>query len=1253
NAAAQVLKAGEEVAQTLTVESLDGTARQTVTVTITGTNDAPVVSGAVEGGEHVEDGDAFSVDLLAHASDVDHDAVLTIKGGEAGITATVVTGEWAAPLQFALVDGTLSIDPAQFQALAEGEILEVALSYVVSDGLGGEAPATARFTVTGTNDAPVITGGNISGEIVEPEAPAGIRSYEGVLAFSDVDLVDVHSVDVIDNSGDQTGVTFSAGIIAEPVDGLPGEVGWTVDVDTAVIDSLAAGEVRTLTYTLLLSDLSGGRSEQVVTITLTGTNDGPVAVADVAAGTENETLTLDVLANDTDVDTGAVFTLVSGVAPAGKGTAAVVDNKLVFTPGTAFDHLAQGATETVTLSYTMRDEHGLESASTVTVTVTGTNDGATISGTDAGSVTEDSTRTTGGTLIVTDVDTGEAVFRAPASLNGTYGTFVFDAATGEWSYVLDNSRSATQALAAGQTVSDTLTVTSHDGTASHAIAVTLTGANDAAVISGTSTGAVSEDGSQSTGGVLAVADVDAGESTFKAVAAADLQQAYGSFSFDAGTGAWGFVLDNAAAQVLKAGEEVAQTLTVESLDGTARQTVTVTITGTNDAPVVSGAVDGGARGEDEAFSLALLAQASDVDHDAVLAIKDGAAGLQVSTSGAAWTAALQFTLVDGSLSLDPAQFKGLGAGEVVEVTLTYTVTDGQGGETPATARFTVTGADDALAGLSLSGTQVTENAPGGTLVGSLLGLDPDRTSSFSYALVEDASGLFEISGNELRVKAGAVIDYESAISHTLRIAVSNGLEQVIETVTLTVQDVQGAVIVGSNQAEVINGTVTVPGQAFASAEDDQIDGRGGNDALAGLAGNDQLLGGAGDDTLDGGAGADTLDGGTGADSLSGGAGDDTLVLSGTEALGDVLAGGEGHDTVRVGGTGALSLNHFSAALAGLEVWAGNGQGLTGTIGADALDLSGLVTVTGLPSVDGGAGNDVLTGTGFADDLRGSAGDDRLAGGAGDDLLRGGSGADTLLGGAGNDRLQITSTEATGDSLSGGEGEDTLEVIGAAATVLGSFDAGVSSIEHLLGNGRALVGTGGDDGLDFSGLKSLEKVLYVDASTGNDRLVGHAGADDLRGGSGLDTLVGGSGADTLDGGYGDDTVDGGADADVLKGGVGNDWLVGGLGADTLSGGTGQDTFVFTGQADGGDLISDFMQGADTIALVGTGFGLAAGPLAAGRFALDAATVAQGQFVYEQASSMLLWDADGTGSGAGVTIARFRSGLILNADDLTIL
>ena len=107
----------------------------------------------------------------------------------------------------------------------------------------------------------------------------------------------------------------------------------------------------------------------------------------------------------------------------------------------------------------------------IDVTVTGTNDLASITGTATGSVKEDTAGQTSvnGSLTVSDPDSGENSFQTPAaaSLNGTCGAFTFNATTGAWTYTLDHAKA--DSLTGGQVVHDTLTVTSVDGTASQLI----------------------------------------------------------------------------------------------------------------------------------------------------------------------------------------------------------------------------------------------------------------------------------------------------------------------------------------------------------------------------------------------------------------------------------------------------------------------------------------------------------------------------------------------------------------------------------------------------------------------------------------------------------------------------------------------------------------------------------------------------------------------------------------------------------------
>jgi Ca2+-binding RTX toxin-like protein len=233
----------------------------------------------------------------------------------------------------------------------------------------------------------------------------------------------------------------------------------------------------------------------------------------------------------------------------------------------------------------------------------------------------------------------------------------------------------------------------------------------------------------------------------------------------------------------------------------------------------------------------------------------------------------------------------------------------------------------------------------------------------------------------------------------------------------------------------------------------------------------------------------------------------------------------------------------------------------GTSSANTFDFRGLAGVTGLTYVDGGSGNDSITGSWLVDDLRGGSGNDWLDGGEGDDRLAGGAGLDTVNGGGGNDTIVVTGTEAQTDTMWGGDGEDSILVLGTSKLTLGGFNAAASSIESWQGNGLAVIGTTAADVFDFSDLQSVTGLAYADGGSGNDTITGSQFADDLRGGSGNDWLDGGLGDDLLNGGYNNDT------------------LVGGSGRDTLWGGAAADTFVFLAYEDSGvgadaDVIVDF-------------------------------------------------------------------------------
>ena len=261
---------------------------------------------------------------------------------------------------------------------------------------------------------------------------------------------------------------------------------------------------------------------------------------------------------------------------------------------------------------------------------------------------------------------------------------------------------------------------------------------------------------------------------------------------------------------------------------------------------------------------------------------------------------------------------------------------------------------------------------------------------------------------------------------------------------------------------------------------DSLEGGSGNDALNGGAGDDSLLGGAGNDILHGDDGNDYLRGDGGADQYFGDNGDDTLEAS-TGAT--VVNGGSGTDTLIGNGllttatitgveilkvNGNLTLtaaqinafttvqsaglgNSYAVTLAtagsiggNFLVQANTGVSVTGSTGADTINLALLTSNLSLSAGDnlggnvltGGSGNDFLYAGNGGDTLNGGGGGDSLNGGSGNDALNGGAGDDSLLGGAGNDTASYAGATAavtvslaiSGAQNTGGAGIDTLTSI---------------------------------------------------------------------------------------------------------------------------------------------------------------------------------------------------------------------------------
>jgi uncharacterized delta-60 repeat protein len=214
--------------------------------------------------------------------------------------------------------------------------------------------------------------------------------------------------------------------------------------------------------------------------------------------------------------------------------------------------------------------------------------------------------------------------------------------------------------------------------------------------------------------------------------------ALSNFANGAGSTGWTYQAVASELDFMGAGDSVTLSFVVTIDDGSssanssAAQSVTITVNGSNDQPKVAAALSASSTEGDAAFTIDLLAGASDVDVGDSLSVDAASvSGLQggVTRNG-------------NTLSIDPgnAAFQSLSAGQTQTVLVSYKIADANGGSVSQSATVTITGVNDAP---ETSAASATGNQNASSITLSLAGSDIDGSvASFTIKSLPNNGTLY-------------------------------------------------------------------------------------------------------------------------------------------------------------------------------------------------------------------------------------------------------------------------------------------------------------------------------------------------------------------------------------------------------------------------------------------------------------------------------------------------------------------------------
>ncbi|MGX9393321.1 T1SS-143 repeat domain-containing protein [Nitrobacteraceae bacterium UC4446_H13] len=375
-------------------------------------------------------------------------------------------------LSYDLATGALTMNPGTaFDALSQGEIATLSVPFTVTDADGDVKTGVYQFTITGTNDAPVIAGGDVSGAVNEagdlPQiVEAGVGSALHLSAALAANSVVTDALDTLDGH-----------LPAPPTPPASVPVGITqADIQAAIvaIDGVAGVDTGTA-IAVVWQHMNGFYATH-------GANDTNLNAAFLYLGLEYASY----------VAQGG-SPLVDVTAKYADGNGDGVPERLQSLHDNLLGNLTDAALHqrydsTADLYQTMHNLVATQDATLLVRTYAeGTNPSETAVA-HAFDLTHDYATQAHGQLSAHDVDATDVLTWSGTGLTGAYGTFAIDAASGKWTFTLDDTLAQTQQLGAGQ--SDTQAFTAmvsdgHGGSATQVVTVTINGTNDAPVITST------------------------------------------------------------------------------------------------------------------------------------------------------------------------------------------------------------------------------------------------------------------------------------------------------------------------------------------------------------------------------------------------------------------------------------------------------------------------------------------------------------------------------------------------------------------------------------------------------------------------------------------------------------------------------------------------------------------------------------------------------------------------------------------------